>query len=472
MLRRPILAFAVACGLSSAATMADERTGIAAEKAGDFREAFLEYMGALRTLRDPPPNDDDVRIRERILGVVHRLGVAPRVPEEVEARLTSGVRAFAEAKDREGFLTAAAEFRRAVVLAPWHAPALLNLALVQEALGQFGPAAANLRFHAMVVEDAQRGLQSRTRSSELEDKAVKLRAAIDDYLHSGRVPSDEVLAANLYAQTCDANNGRGCLDLSNAYYYGRGVPKDLARAASLGLRACDAGQSDGCARAGVAEDERPTADAVQVADLFERACRDGSAWGCINLGIRFEYGLGRVKDARRALEGYDQACRGGALRACALAGRLLGEGLGVSKDPVRAVAYWRPGCEGKNSLSCFYLGSLYRAGAKGVKVDRPAAASAFEDACAFGDAGGCDAAGVMWENGEGVLTDPVRAADFYEKGCKAGGAAACVNLGICYRDGRGKPMDIAKAAVTFKLACDGGHSKACGLLEGLKRLRQ
>src|SRR6266849_4547513 len=70
------------------ATSDRETAGLAAEQAGQVREAFDDYLAALQALPDPPPAETDWRLRERIIRVALKLDPPPAVPEEAQQRLS------------------------------------------------------------------------------------------------------------------------------------------------------------------------------------------------------------------------------------------------------------------------------------------------------------------------------------------------------------------------------------------------
>ncbi len=55
-----------------------EAAGLAAEQAGQLREAFDDYVAALQALPESPPADADRRLRERIIKLALRLDPPPR----------------------------------------------------------------------------------------------------------------------------------------------------------------------------------------------------------------------------------------------------------------------------------------------------------------------------------------------------------------------------------------------------------
>jgi hypothetical protein len=147
--------------LAAEAPVADlEAAAMAAEEAGQLDEAFQHYVAALRALPDPPPDDADLRLRERILKLVRQSGSSLPVPPEARAELEKG-RSLVEAHDAlgsagetGGLEAGSAAFRRAVRLAPWWPEAALEYARVLQKLKQYELAAANLRLHRLAQPEA------------------------------------------------------------------------------------------------------------------------------------------------------------------------------------------------------------------------------------------------------------------------------------------------------------------------------
>lgn len=138
---------------------APEGRGQAAEQAGRFQDAFLAYLAAYRALPEVPAAEDDQRLRERIINAVLNLGAAPAIPPAARAHLTKAddlVAADALLGGSGGPAAqqaAAAEFRRAVRIAPWWPEALLKLATVQQKLGRIDEALVNLNLYRLADPD-------------------------------------------------------------------------------------------------------------------------------------------------------------------------------------------------------------------------------------------------------------------------------------------------------------------------------
>ena len=120
-----------------------EAAGLAAEQAGQLREAFDDYVAALQALRESPPADADRRLRERIIKLALRLDPPPAVPAEAQERLAKGQAALKSVTNPEDLKAAFLEFQRALRLAPWWASGYFTFGESLEKLGYY-PAAAGI----------------------------------------------------------------------------------------------------------------------------------------------------------------------------------------------------------------------------------------------------------------------------------------------------------------------------------------
>jgi DNA-binding CsgD family transcriptional regulator len=131
-----------------------EQTAIAAEKAGQFQQAFVAYLAAYQALPLPPPAADDRRLRERIIRVVQKLGTPPIIPPQalehvrradqlLEAEAVLGGSGGASSRN------ALFELRQAVRLAPWWPEAMFKIATLQQKLQQVDDAVVNLNLYKL-----------------------------------------------------------------------------------------------------------------------------------------------------------------------------------------------------------------------------------------------------------------------------------------------------------------------------------
>jgi len=120
-----------------------EAAGLAAEQAGQLRDALDNYLAALQALPESPPADADRRLRERIIKLALKLDPPPAVPAEAQERLAKGQAALKSATNPEDFKAAFLEFQRALRLAPWWASGYFTVGESLEKLGYY-PAAAGI----------------------------------------------------------------------------------------------------------------------------------------------------------------------------------------------------------------------------------------------------------------------------------------------------------------------------------------
>ena len=141
-------------GLHPAARANSEADGEAAERAGQFQQAFLSYLSAYQALPSPAPRDDDRRLRERIIRVVQKLPAAPIVPDEarehkrradqlLEAETILGNPSSASSHG------AADELTKAIRIAPWWAEPTFALAGVLQRLQLVDDAVVNLNLYRL-----------------------------------------------------------------------------------------------------------------------------------------------------------------------------------------------------------------------------------------------------------------------------------------------------------------------------------
>lgn len=151
-----------------ASAAAQERAGVDAQNAGKLREAFLAYVAALNALPDPPPIDDDFRIRQRVILLVGQMNPPPNVPDQAKEIAAQGIAALETARDQAGYASAAARLRAAVRIAPWWAQLAYNLGLVEEKLLRPQAAIANLHLYLLADPQSSREPQIRAHIRELE----------------------------------------------------------------------------------------------------------------------------------------------------------------------------------------------------------------------------------------------------------------------------------------------------------------
>jgi tetratricopeptide (TPR) repeat protein len=143
---------AVFCIAEWGISIDEETLGLQAETAGKYREALNHYVKALQSV--PGDSAKDQQLREKIILLAQKIRPAPAVPEEVERHLSRGRAAVKAAKDEQGYLRAANEFRQALKIAPWLADGYYNLGLVLDKGGKYTEAMQNLKLYLIVSPNA------------------------------------------------------------------------------------------------------------------------------------------------------------------------------------------------------------------------------------------------------------------------------------------------------------------------------
>lgn len=130
----------------------------------------------------------------------------------------------------------------------------------------------------------------------------------------------------------------------------------------------------------------------------EEACRQGVAEGCVNLGMDYETGSGRPKDAVKALELYRVGCDAGIGAGCVNAGVLLAHGTDMKQDLAASIPLFRKGCDLGVAEGCHDLGTMMLYGL-GMTPDPQPGLDLLGKACDLGHAGACARAAELWKRG-------------------------------------------------------------------------
>ena len=119
-----------------------ERAADTARASGNTGAALAAYVAALS--HAVPGSATEARIRARAIQVARSVGTLRSTPE-VHTRLAAAREAAQAAADPQELGRARRELHAALRLAPWHAPAWFNLALVEESAGNDAAAVIALR---------------------------------------------------------------------------------------------------------------------------------------------------------------------------------------------------------------------------------------------------------------------------------------------------------------------------------------
>jgi len=108
-----------------------------------FKQAVTEYQ-------QRPTDENAAKVIKLALG----MKPAPAIPEEAEKFIARGQAAVEAARELADFKTAAAEFEKAVLAAPWVANAYYNLGVVQDKAGDYAGAIRNLNLYLLAAPNA------------------------------------------------------------------------------------------------------------------------------------------------------------------------------------------------------------------------------------------------------------------------------------------------------------------------------
>jgi len=144
-------------------------TGYYAYSADNAQEQLEQYVSELQK------NPNDTPLREKIIRHVQTMKSVPRIPEDADRYMARGKAAFEMAKDINGFAAAAAEFKKAVDVAPWFADGYYNLGHAQESAGNFTAAMQSFRFYLLLSPHAKDFQVVKNRIYGLEYKAERQR---------------------------------------------------------------------------------------------------------------------------------------------------------------------------------------------------------------------------------------------------------------------------------------------------------
>jgi len=169
------------------------------------------------------------------------------------------------------------------------------------------------------------------------------------------------------------------------------------------------------------------------------AAEQGDMDAMLSLGYCYEYGIGILKDTRKAFELYTKAAKKGLAVAQLVLGYCCEHGIGTfgsdgdrpgSIQLTEAIHWYKQAAEQQNAEAMCNLGVLYEAG-------------------------------------ESVKQDLARAINLYEKSAALGHDKAYLNLGLCYEQGIGVDQNFNTAITKYKEAIKLGNAEAEGCLGSL-----
>jgi TPR repeat protein len=124
---------------------------------------------------------------------------------------------------------------------------------------------------------------------------------------------------------------------------------------------------------------------------------------------------------------------------------------------------YQAACDGGEMAGCNALGVLHEDG-KGVTQDFAQALTLYQKACDGGEMQGCANLSGLYYTDEGVAKDDAVSRTFAQKACDGGYLDGCLGLGILYYAGQDMPHDYSQARTLFQKVCDGGDMSGCALL--------
>lgn len=194
----------------------------------------------------------------------------------------------------------------------------------------------------------------------------------------------------------------------------------VALGASQCLEQCNTGDiaaCDGLLQASYRHE--PDVPLEKVFQIVMPACESGDSIACRIIGDFRHKGLaGLIKDQESASRLFRTACAGGELTACAYLADRIKRGDGIASNPPRALALAQFSCVGGNGAGCNALGLLLEEGAKGVTQDHELAFPAFLRGCEqLKSTNACAGVGRFYANGWTVDQDYEKAAAYYQMNC-------------------------------------------------------
>lgn len=147
-----------------------QRLGAEAEQKGDVRGAlgiYVQALGAAASGELPAP------LVRKAIDAAAKLSPPPPIPQEARKHAVFAQTAFKEAKSKDDFNEARAQYSRALALAPWWADAWVTLSAVHEKLGNFTAAVSDLENYLRAAPRAPDRDAVQNKIYELQFKAKR-----------------------------------------------------------------------------------------------------------------------------------------------------------------------------------------------------------------------------------------------------------------------------------------------------------
>jgi len=140
----------------------------AADNSPNSRETLKQYVAELQN------NANDQALREKIIKLAQSIKPAPAIPEEARRHFVKAVTLQKEAKGPKDYGLAIAEYRQALLLAPWWPEAMFNLGVALEATGQYDEAKRAWTQYLLTQPSEANARQAQDKIYGLEAKEEKL----------------------------------------------------------------------------------------------------------------------------------------------------------------------------------------------------------------------------------------------------------------------------------------------------------
>lgn len=188
----------------------------------------------------------------------------------------------------------------------------------------------------------------------------------------------------------------------------------------------------------------------------------GDSHAQVQLGYRYDEGIGLKKDHEKAVELYLKAEKQNNATAQNNLGWAYHQGLGVKQDYTKAKEWYekaianKEGSKKTRALAMNNLGDLYRDGL-GVETNSDKALELYLEAEKIRPHSGTEfEIGLLYEDKK----DYKKAAEWYQKSAIQGDSWAQNNLGNLYRRGKGVAQDYKKAMGLYQQAVAQGNNRA------------
>jgi tetratricopeptide (TPR) repeat protein len=176
-----------------AAIASEKDLALAAEQAGNLREAVVHYASAFRALSWSDAGKSD--LEAKIVALAAKLDPPPAIPEAAQRRGARGRAALKAANSSADFDDAANEFLAAINEAPWWPEAHFNLGVVREKQRAYPSAIASFKAYLALAPQASDAPSVKDKIYELEYLLEKQTKAQAQAAEANRRQQEEAAAA-------------------------------------------------------------------------------------------------------------------------------------------------------------------------------------------------------------------------------------------------------------------------------------